>query len=68
MRDILCVVLSLILFCACVFAGGAPRAVLPPAMRESAWWGLLFPGFYTEGGDKVTFDWPVLRRIARLFA
>ena len=64
MRDILCVLLSMILFCSCVFAGGLPRA-LPPG-RQAAWWGLLFPGAFTlrdNGGDSITFDWPILRRV-----
>ena len=68
MRDILCVLLSMILFCSCVFAGGALKAPLSPPGREAAWWGLLFPGLFSGGGDSVTFDWPVLRHIARLFA
>ncbi|MBQ9299312.1 MAG: hypothetical protein IJ214_02260 [Clostridia bacterium] len=68
MRDILCVLLSLILFCSCVFAGGLPQAALLPPGREAAWWGLLFPGLFPGGGDSVIFDWPVLRRIAGLFA
>ena len=68
MRDVLCVLLSLILFCSCVFAGGLPgQAILPPG-RDAAWWGLLFPGFYAGEGDSVTFTWPILRRIAALFA
>ncbi|MBQ9196950.1 MAG: hypothetical protein IJ157_06865 [Clostridia bacterium] len=68
MRDLLCVLLSLILFCSCVFAGSLPERSLPPKARQSAWWSLLFPGFFQGGGNSVTFDWPLLRRIARLFA
>jgi len=71
MRTILCLALSLALFCLLVFGGSAlPDAPLPPG-RLTAWWGLLFPGLFSApvpGQEGVTFVWPVLDSLLRLFA
>lgn len=63
MRDVLCYLLTLTLLFSCISIGSAPPCLPPP--REAAWWGLIFPGLCTdpEGGDSVTFDWPLLRRL-----
>ncbi len=69
MRDAMCFLLTMILFFSCLYAGGAPEA-LPPA-RQSAWWGLLFPGLFARpgggDGDGVTFVWPLLREVWGFF-
>ena len=67
MRDVVCFLLTLVLFCSAVFAGGVPD-LLPPG-RTAAWWGLLFPGLLgapADGGG-VTFTWPLLRQVWGLF-
>lgn len=68
MRDAMCFLLTMILLFSCLYAGGTPEA-LPPA-RQSAWWGLLFPGLFaqpSDGGDGVTFVWPLLRQVWGFF-
>ena len=68
MREILCFVLSVVLMVTLVLAGSLPGEKALPAGRSTAWWGLLFPGLFgLDGGDTVTFSWPILQRVLGLF-
>lgn len=68
MRSVLCFLLSLTLLFSLIFAGSAPQGPALPPARVSAWWGLLFPGLFgLDGGETVTFSWPVLQRVLGFF-
>ena len=67
MRSVLCFLLSLALLFSLILAGSAPQAPALPAGRQSAWWGLLFPGLFgLDGSETVTFSWPLLERVLGL--
>ncbi len=68
MRAVLCMLLSISLLFSLIFAGSAPQGPALPPGRSAAWWGLLFPGLFgLDGGDTVTFSWPILQRVLGLF-
>lgn len=64
MRDVFCMLLALTLLFTLTLA--ASRPALPPG-REAAWWGLLFPDLWGGEGETVTFSWPLLHRVLRVF-
>ncbi len=69
MRGLMCMLLSVILFCALIFGGSLPAAALPLPGRDAAWWGLLCPAFFGECtvSEEVIFTWPVLDWFMGLF-
>ncbi len=63
MRGAICILLSFMLL---FTLSTCP----PPAnARLSAWWGLLFPQMFAipDGSERVTFEWPLVMRVFRLF-
>ena len=63
MKGIICMLLSVLLFCLLICA-----AELPPA-RQSAWWSLICPGMLgkPDGTERVTFVWPALTWLRGIF-
>ena len=63
MRDMICMLLSVMLLFVLVLGASQPPAL--PAPRVSAWWGLLCPWLFgaPQEGDTVTFTWPVIQQI-----
>lgn len=72
MRSSLCLILSVMLFCALVVSSGVPEALPPLSKRQSAWFSLLCPAFFTPAenapaDDRVTFTWPLFERVIAIF-
>ena len=63
MRFAVCLLLSFVL----LFTLSTLDAPAHP--RLNAWWGLLFPQMFIQpdGSERVTFTWPLVTRIIRLW-
>jgi len=66
----MCILLAILLLAALLLGASQPPAALPAAQMR-AWWGLLCPWLFgapAQGeSDSVTFAWPLIDRLLRLW-
>lgn len=67
MKGVICMLLSVLLFCLLICAAELPPAALPA--RQCAWWSLICPGMLgkPDGTERVTFVWPALTWLRGIF-
>ena len=71
MRSIFCLLLTFMLMAGLMLGGSMPDALPLPPGRSAAWWGLLFPGLFSQPvrlDERVTFTWPLLDYLRGFFA